>query len=84
MHLLEGETSTLYNSYYRVCSEHFEDRMYTNEQKKTLHEDAVPTLRLDETDYTSEVMEGIISYNIQQPSTSGNHDLKMQINLNYN
>lgn len=36
----------MFNSYYRVCDKHFEDRYFTDGKKKRLRPDAVPTLNL--------------------------------------
>ncbi|XP_069672986.1 zinc finger protein 813-like [Periplaneta americana] len=45
---------SLYNSYYRVCSLHFECSMFAGVRKKRLHIDAVPTLFLDKNQPDSE------------------------------
>lgn len=47
LHLLQKYDGLwLHKSRYRVCSLHFEERMYGGNKKKRLHADAVPTLKL--------------------------------------
>lgn len=41
--LLEKVTGTTYRS-YRLCSDHFEDKMFTNQLRNKLNSNAVPTI----------------------------------------
>ncbi|XP_069673426.1 52 kDa repressor of the inhibitor of the protein kinase-like isoform X2 [Periplaneta americana] len=55
--LLECKMScgeSLYNSYYRVCSLHFEDSMFAGPRKKRLYHYATPTLLLQKNQSDSE------------------------------
>ncbi|KAJ8910820.1 hypothetical protein NQ315_004680, partial [Exocentrus adspersus] len=44
---MESTSNSLYSSYYRICSMHFEEHMFVGKQKKRLKIDAIPTLLLD-------------------------------------